>query len=205
MFNGYEQWKQDVQRCTSYRVTNQGGAACGRCMKTCPYNNEGLVIHRSLQWLAETFPALKRRISRLDDTVGNGTINPVKRWWQELEIVKGEVIKPKRTTYRTLDLAKGGSFKDKQKLTYANANMLPPPDEAGPFSTDRKLGAEAADVLETVAEARTRVKRGGQRPAHYIPTPVKSSAPHKDPNQPKDLALLGHWATDAKIGTKQTD
>ena len=78
MFNGYEQWKQDVQRCTSYRVTNQGGAACGRCMKTCPYNNEGLVIHRSLQWLAETFPALKRRMSRLDDTVGNGTINPVK-------------------------------------------------------------------------------------------------------------------------------
>jgi ferredoxin len=42
MFNGYEQWKQDVQRCTSYRMTNMGGAACGRCMKTCPYNNEGL-------------------------------------------------------------------------------------------------------------------------------------------------------------------
>ena len=122
-----------------------------------------------------------------------------------MEIVKGEVIKPKRTNYRTLDLAKGDSFKDKQKLTYTNANMLPPPDEAGPFPTDRKQGAEAADILETVAQARARTKRGDPRPAHYIPTPVKSAATHKDLNQPKDLALLGYWAIDAKIGTKKAD
>ena len=39
MFNGYEMWKPDVQRCTSYRVTNPRGSACGRCMKTCPYSH----------------------------------------------------------------------------------------------------------------------------------------------------------------------
>ena len=36
MFNGYEIWKSDSQRCTNYRLTVPGGAMCGRCMKTCP-------------------------------------------------------------------------------------------------------------------------------------------------------------------------
>ena len=38
MFNGYEIWKPDVERCTRYRLTNPKGSACGRCMKTCPIN-----------------------------------------------------------------------------------------------------------------------------------------------------------------------
>ncbi len=33
MFNGYEIWKADVEKCTRYRVTNMKGSACGRCMK----------------------------------------------------------------------------------------------------------------------------------------------------------------------------
>ncbi|MDJ0951374.1 MAG: reductive dehalogenase domain-containing protein, partial [Alphaproteobacteria bacterium] len=38
MFNGYEMWKPDVERCARYRLTNAKGSACGRCMKTCPLN-----------------------------------------------------------------------------------------------------------------------------------------------------------------------
>ena len=39
MFNGYEIWKPDVERCTRYRLTNSKWiGACGRCMKTCPIN-----------------------------------------------------------------------------------------------------------------------------------------------------------------------
>ena len=42
MFNGYEIWKSDSQRCTTYRDgTTKNGAMCGRCMKTCPWNLEG--------------------------------------------------------------------------------------------------------------------------------------------------------------------
>jgi ferredoxin len=40
MFNGYEIWKPDVENCGKYRLTNMKGSACGRCMKTCPYNRE---------------------------------------------------------------------------------------------------------------------------------------------------------------------
>ena len=42
MYNGYEIWKSDAEKCARYRLTNQGGGMCGRCMKTCPWNLEGL-------------------------------------------------------------------------------------------------------------------------------------------------------------------
>jgi len=34
MFNGYEIWKPDVEKCGRYRLSNAKGSACGRCMKT---------------------------------------------------------------------------------------------------------------------------------------------------------------------------
>ncbi|MGB1208502.1 MAG: reductive dehalogenase, partial [Paracoccaceae bacterium] len=52
MFNGYEIWKSDSQKCTTYRMTNTGGAMCGRCMKTCPWNLEGLFKEKPFRWAA---------------------------------------------------------------------------------------------------------------------------------------------------------
>lgn len=171
VFNGYAQWKQDVQRCTSYRVTNMGGAACGRCMKTCPYNNEGLAIHRVLMWMSQKFPFMRQWLIDLDDRVGNGTINEAKRWWQDLEVMPdGSVIVPKRTNRRELDIAKGTSFAPKQKIGYVNANMQPKPDLAEPFTIDRQVQFDAGEVLESPAEAKARHAAGKPRPAHYIPT-----------------------------------
>ena len=175
MFNGYEQWKQDVQRCTSYRMTNAGGAACGRCMKTCPYNNEGLLAHRILVWIATKFPFTRSYLARLDDGMGYGDINPVKRWWAELEVVAGKVVRPKLINRRGLDLKKGFSLKDKQKIAYTNADMLPPPNLRAPFPVDRKAGIAAAQILETPQQARDRIRNGGLKPAHYDPTPPIST------------------------------
>jgi len=169
MFNGYEQWKQDVQRCTSYRMTNQGGAACGRCMKACPYNNEGLLAHRASLWIATHFPKAKPFLLRLDDRLGNGDINPVKRWWVDLEMVGGKAVKPAHVNRRGLDIAKGAKLKDKQKIAYINADMLPPPNWNKPFPFDRKAGLAAAGRLETPAQARERIERGGPKPVHYVP------------------------------------
>jgi ferredoxin len=170
MFNGYEQWKQDVQRCTAYRMTNQGGAACGRCMKACPYNNEGLLVHRGLLWLATHFPAVKPLLVRMDDRLGNGDINPVKRWWADLEIVDGKAVKPRHVNRRGLDVAKGDKLKQTQRIAYIHADMLPPPNWNKPFPVDRKAALAAAAQLETPAQARERIKRGGAKPAHYVAT-----------------------------------
>ena len=52
MFNGYEIWKPDVERCTRYRLTNARGSACGRCMKTCPWNLAVLGREAPFSWAA---------------------------------------------------------------------------------------------------------------------------------------------------------
>jgi len=176
MFNGYEQWKQDVQRCTSYRMTNMGGAACGRCMKTCPYNNEGLLIHRVLVWVATKFSSTRSYLTQLHDRMGYGDINPIKRWWADLEVVAGKVVKPKTVNRRGLDLKKGFALKDKQKIAYTNADMLPPPNFRAPFPMDRKAGIAAGKILETPTQARERLKSGGAKPQHYNPTPPVKAA-----------------------------
>lgn len=181
MFNGYEQWKQDVQRCTAYRMTNAGGAACGRCMKTCPYNNEGLLAQRLLLWVATRFAASRAWLARLDDRMGYGDINPLKRWWADLEVAPdGRVVRPAHVNRRGLDLAKGFRLKETQKIAYVNADSLPPPNWRGPFAVDRRAALAAARLLETPDQARERARRGGPKPEHYVPpapAPDESASP----------------------------
>jgi reductive dehalogenase len=179
MFNGYEQWKQDVQRCTVYRMTNVGGAACGRCMKMCPYNNEGLAVHRLLLWIATHFPASRGLLARLDDRVGNGEVNPVKRWWADIEMVGGKAVVPKHVNRRGLDRDKGFAKKASHKVSYINADMLPPPNWREAFPVDRAAALAAAGRLETPAQARERVRKGGPKPAHYNQTPPTEVDPER--------------------------
>jgi ferredoxin len=122
VFNGYEIWKPDVEKCGKYRLTNMKGSACGRCMKTCPFNSEDLVAYEQRLWQAiedagspqgaggarprppegeeEDLGAARRllesrrRFIEQDDRMGGGERNPVKRWWWDLEIVGGVVQAP---------------------------------------------------------------------------------------------------------------
>lgn len=83
MFNGYEIWKPDVERCTRYRVTNSKGSACGRCMKTCPINKvvdaDGALLTRMASWMGIHAmwlkPVLVPIATWLDDAIGNGRRN----------------------------------------------------------------------------------------------------------------------------------
>ena len=86
MFNGYEIWKSDSQKCATYRITTEGGAMCGRCMKTCPWNLEGLFADAAFRWTAINMPAAAPVLARLDDALNRGDLNPVKKWWWDLEI-----------------------------------------------------------------------------------------------------------------------
>jgi reductive dehalogenase len=89
MFNGYEMWKPDVERCTRYRVTNPKGSACGRCMKTCPINKvvdaDGAWLTRAASWIGVNAlwakPFTVPFAAWFDDWIGNGRRNPAKKWW----------------------------------------------------------------------------------------------------------------------------
>jgi ferredoxin len=94
VFNGYEIWKPDVEKCGKYRLTNMKGSACGRCMKTCPFNSEDLVAYEQRLWQAIQQPESRRHLIEHDDRTGGGERNPVKRWWWDLEIVDGVAVAP---------------------------------------------------------------------------------------------------------------
>ena len=125
MFNGYEIWKPDVEKCGRYRLTNARGSACGRCMKTCPYNREDLVESEKLLWLSIDVPAARRALIDYDDATGGGARNPLKRWWFDLEIVDGVALKPASANERDLDLGRGEKLAKAQKLAFFPPELQP--------------------------------------------------------------------------------
>jgi reductive dehalogenase len=178
MFNGYEIWKPDVERCTRYRLTNSKGSACGRCMKTCPLNKvidlDGALLTRAASWLGVNAMFLKPLMvpiaAWMDDKLGNGMRNPLKKWWFDHEIIDGVTTDAKATNERDIEPGKPVDIEG-QKVAYYHANMMPAPDQPGVFPVNRKEALAAKAVLETPDEARARVAAGGATPAHYIPTP----------------------------------
>lgn len=183
MFNGYEMWKPDVERCTRYRLTNVKGSACGRCMKTCPLNKvvsaDGPLLTRVASWMGVNAmwakPLMVPAAVRLDDALGHGKRNLVKKWWLDLEIVDGVCVTPRGVNERDIDPAReAGLDPAKQKIAYYHADTMPPPDHIEPVPVDRKAALAGADRLETPSEARARrATGGGEVPAQYRPTPSR--------------------------------
>jgi reductive dehalogenase len=185
MFNGYEMWKPDVERCTRYRLTNARGSACGRCMKTCPINKvvdaDGAVLTRVASWCGVNARWLKPLMVPIatwfDDWIGNGRRNAAKKWWFDHEIVNGVAVQARATNERDIDpTRKVDPAAAMQKMAYYHANMMPPPNDPSPHVVDRKAAMAAKDLLETPDEARARHARGGARPAHYLATPPVAAA-----------------------------
>lgn len=180
MFNGYEMWKIDAERCARYRLTNQRGLACGRCMKTCPLNKvvtwDGPIATQVASWLGINArwlkPVLVPIATRLDDWLGHGIRNPAKKWWLDLEIVDGVCVAPRKgVNKRDLDLKRYMDPK-KQKIAYYNANVMPPPNSHGiPYIPNRKAAIAAAALLETPEQALARINANAPKPKQYLPTP----------------------------------
>jgi reductive dehalogenase len=183
MFNGYEIWKPDVERCTRYRLTNAKGSACGRCMKTCPINKvvdaDGALLTRMASWLGVNAMWLKPLMvpiaTFMDDWLQNGRRNPVKKWWLDHELVNGIAVTPKGTNQRDIDRGRKVD-PAQQKMALYPANAMPPPNEPGPVEVDRKAAMAAVKELETPAQARRRVHMGSPPPSHYAPTPPAMAA-----------------------------
>lgn len=185
MFNGYEMWKPDAERCARYRLTNMRGSACGRCMKTCPLNKvvtaDGALAQRLASWCGVNASWLKPMLVplavRLDDWLGNGRRNPAKKWWFDLEIVDGVCVEPvKGVNRRELNLDHRID-PAKQKMAYYPAAVMPVPNDLRPQPVDRKAAMAAAADLETPDAARRRHARGSPPPPHYAATPPDPEGP----------------------------
>ena len=164
MFNGYEIWKSDSQKCTTYRITTPGGAMCGRCMKTCPWNLEGIFAERPFRWAAMNIPKAAPVLAKLDDALGNGEMNPAKKWWWDLELEDDGGYRPTRNPVNARALQKDLDLRyEDQTLAVYPANLAPHPWPY-PFPMDREAGIEAYQAMITAEEYQARRARGETGP-----------------------------------------
>lgn len=171
MFNGYEIWKPDAEKCARYRMTNDSGSMCGRCMKTCPWNLEGVFKEAPYRWLAVHFPRLAPWITKMDDWLDNGSINPVKKWWWDLRTDRnGNTLIATDTNQRGLNKDLVLTAED-QTLACYPAKLAPSPYPE-PSPIDREAGIDAYKSLLTPAEHKRRIAIGeteGLVPPYVVP------------------------------------
>ncbi|MGR3512759.1 MAG: reductive dehalogenase [Paracoccaceae bacterium] len=171
MFNGYEIWKSDSQKCATYRVTTEGGAMCGRCMKTCPWNLEGLFAERPFRWAAMTVPSLAPVLAKLDDRVGHGGLNPVKKWWWDLELSDDGGYRPTRKPLNARGLQTDLDLKHEDQTLAVYPAPLTPPPWPYPSPMNREAGIQAYQDMLSPEAYRARLARGDTEGlAHEVPT-----------------------------------
>ncbi len=149
-YNGYETWKPDVQNCTGYRITNPRGQGCGRCLKMCPWNKVDFPLHNLGRWAAIKLPWTRRFLAWLDDRLGYGNRNLVKKWWFDLTGEKDTLVKPKSTNERDLQLDRKRS--DKHRIALYRTDMLPRADQMHEVPYDRREGLEITKDLEAALQ-----------------------------------------------------
>lgn len=172
MYNGYEIWKSDAEKCARYRLTNSAGGMCGRCMKTCPWNLEGLFSDSAFRWMAINVPGSAKTLAKLDDARNRGTINPVKKWWWDIELDKGTgaYIKAKATHTRGLQKELELKYEDQTLAVYPADTMPPPYPTVSPLN--REEGIKRYRDMLTPEAYRSRLATGqtdGLAPPAVIP------------------------------------
>jgi reductive dehalogenase len=160
MYNGYEIWKSDAEKCARYRITNAAGGMCGRCMKTCPWNLEGLFAESGFRWLAMKAPGTAPWLAALDDKLDRGSINPVKKWWWDIELdrASGGYVHAAQTHQRGLQKELKLDAAE-QTLAVYPADTMPPPYPVA-FPVDREKGIQRYRALLTPRQYQAKLAAG---------------------------------------------
>jgi len=148
---------------------------CGRCMKTCPWNLEGLFAEAPFRWAAMNLPGTAKALAKLDDLVGNGEVNPVKKWWWDTEMVDDGAYAPSTHPVNVRPLQKDLNLKYADQTLAVYPAPLAPPPYPWPFPMDREAGIAAYQGLISAAEHRKR--RAANVPPEHIYTPGTGKAP----------------------------
>ena len=113
----------------------------------CPWNKEGLLSHRLAMWAAIKLPFCRRLLIWLDDAMGYGKRNPIKRWWLDLVKEGGKIVLPKATNERDLTLDRSTGRATDNVAVYPFEN-LPTADDKEAVPVDRKAGLKHTKVAE---------------------------------------------------------
>ena len=162
MYNGYEIWKSDAEKCARYRITNQGGGDVRALHEDLPVEPGRAVCRErpSAGWRCACRSAA-RWIARLDDRLGRGGINPVKKWWWDIELDRATdaaQARRGRRIARGLNLDLDLKYED-QTLAVYPADVMPPPYPVAHPGQPRG-GHRALSRLLTPDEHKARLARG---------------------------------------------
>jgi ferredoxin-NADP reductase len=131
-----------------------------------------LFAEKPFRWLAMNVPQAAPLLARLDDTLGHGGLNEVKKWWWDLELDKGSGAyeTPKApVNRREIDPELEVKYED-QTLAVYPANLAPWPYPY-PFPMDREAGIKAYTEMISASEYKDRLARGETEGlAHERPT-----------------------------------
>jgi reductive dehalogenase len=84
MYNGYETWKLDTERCASFNFTNKNGTMCNRCVKACPWSNPPTWSHNLVRGLVTRFRLAQSIAIRASYLTGIGKHYPEDQWWFDI-------------------------------------------------------------------------------------------------------------------------
>ncbi|MGA1025336.1 MAG: reductive dehalogenase [Lutimaribacter sp.] len=171
MFNGYEIWKSDSQKCATYRITTEGGAMCGRCMKTCPWNLEGLFAERPFRWAAMHVPKAAPLLARLDDALGKGGLNDTKKWWWDIALQDNGAYAPASAPVNRRGLQKDLVVTPQQQTMAVYPAPLAPWPWPYPFPMDREAGIKAFESLISADDYRAKSAAGETAHIHRYQVP----------------------------------
>jgi ferredoxin len=105
IYNGYEKWPNDMEKCTKQRVGNKQGSGCGVCVCVCPWNKPYTPFHRFVQWFMRNIPVARNFAVWGDALFGYDKPNLENKWWLDLEDVDAELTVPTNAGLR-------GNFKE---------------------------------------------------------------------------------------------
>ena len=201
MFNGYEIWKSDSQKCTSYRITTKGGAMCGRCMKTCPWNLEGLFAEAPFRWMATHVPNMARTLASLDDFARRGDINPVKKWWWDLAITSDGSYRPTAHPVNKRGISPKLSISAESQTMAVYPAPLAPHPAPYPYPMDREAGIAAYEAMISAQDYQMRKAAGDTSMMHrYAPDQKAPVLRMKVASVRKMSALITHYELVSEAG-----
>ena len=119
-------------------------------------------------------PGAAPLLAKLDDMAGRGGINPVKKWWWDIELQSDGAYAPTDKPVNTRDLQTDLDLKyEDQTLAVYPAPLAPHPHPY-PFPMDREAGIEAYQAMITAEVYQNKLKNEDTSSIHRYTNDVDS-------------------------------
>ncbi|MDW7730660.1 MAG: reductive dehalogenase [Bacillota bacterium] len=102
IYNGYETWKMDPDKCACFAILNKKGSVCGRCTKVCPWNRPGTEPHTYTDWdgnLNRLYDEVDKQASLIRSRNYVDPSEKTDKWWFDLEEIDGKLVIPSSSNY----------------------------------------------------------------------------------------------------------